>query len=61
MYNSAKISFKFRNQIRLDIALEALKQGLRDTKAIYSEILEYDTIFRVENVISLYIETICHE
>lgn len=53
--------FKFRNQIGLNIALEALKQGIKGGKATYSETLEYAKICRVENVIRPYLETIAHE
>ena len=64
IYNPAKTiadSFKFRNRIGMEIALEALKNGLKKGKATYSDILKYADICRVENVIRPYLETIAHE
>jgi predicted transcriptional regulator of viral defense system len=64
VYNPAKTiadCFKFRNQIGLEIAIEALKHGIREKKASYSDILTYADICRVENVIRPYLETIAHE
>lgn len=64
VYNPAKTiadCFKFRNQIGLEIAIEALKQGIKEKKASYTEILKYADICRVENVIRPYLETIAHE
>lgn len=64
IYNPAKTiadSFKFRNRIGMEIALEALKNGLTKGKATYSDILKYAKICRVENVIRPYLETIAHE
>lgn len=64
VYNPAKTiadCFKFRNKIGMDIALEALKNGLKEGKATYSEILKYADICRVENVIRPYLETIAHD
>jgi len=63
VYNPAKTiadCFKFRNQIGLEIAIEALKHGIREKKATFSEILKYADICRVENVIKPYLETVAH-
>lgn len=64
VYNPAKTiadCFKFRNQIGVDIAIAALKQGVSEKKATYSDILYYAKICRVENVIRPYLETIAHD
>lgn len=64
VYNPAKTiadCFKFRNQIGLDIVLEALKRAIKDSKAGYPEIMKYAEICRVKNVIRPYLETIAHE
>ena len=63
IYNPAKTiadCFKFRNKIGLDIAIEALKNGIRERKASYNEILEYAEICRVRTVIKPYLEAIAH-
>ena len=64
VYNPAKTiadCFKFRNQIGLDIAIEALKNGIRAKKATYKDILKYAEICRVKSVIRPYAETIAHD
>src|SRR5699024_9000765 len=63
VYNPAKTiadCFKFRNQIGLDIAIEALKDGVREDKASFNEIVKFARICRVQNVIRPYAETIAH-
>jgi len=63
VYNPAKTiadCFKFRNQIGLDIAIEALKDGIREKKASFSEIEKFAKICRVQNIIRPYAETIAH-
>jgi predicted transcriptional regulator of viral defense system len=63
VYNPAKTiadCFKFRHKIGLDIAIEALENGIKDGKASYSDILKYAKICRVQNVIRPYLETIAH-
>jgi|SRR5699024_729243 len=63
VYNPAKTiadCFKFRNQIGLDIAIEALKDGIRENKASFNEIEKFAKICRVQNVIRSYAETIAH-
>lgn len=64
IYNPAKTiadCFKFRNKIGKDIAIEALKTGIKEQKATYADIIEYSKICRVENIIRPYLETIAHE
>lgn len=52
--------FKFRNQIGLTIAVEALKRTLSEKKAMVKEILEYARLCRVEKVMKPYLESITH-
>lgn len=48
--------FKYRNKIGLDVALEALKDTLRQRKATVDEIQHYASICRVSKVMRPYIE-----
>jgi predicted transcriptional regulator of viral defense system len=50
--------FKFRNKIGLDVAIEALKDCLRQKKANVNEIYRYAKICRVSNVIRPYLEAL---
>ena len=50
--------FKYRNKIGLDIALEALREGLRDKKCTRDEIWHYAKLNRVSNVMRPYMEAI---
>ena len=50
--------FKFRNKIGLDVALEALREGLRAKKATADELWRYARIDRVANVMRPYLEAI---
>ena len=50
--------FKFRNKIGMDIALEALREGLRQKRCSVDEILGFARIDRVERVISPYLEAL---
>jgi predicted transcriptional regulator of viral defense system len=50
--------FKFRNKIGLDIAIEALKDCLRQKRANTNEIYRYAKICRVSNVIRPYMEAL---
>jgi predicted transcriptional regulator of viral defense system len=62
VYSAAKTvadCFKFRNKIGLDIAIEALKDCLRQKKASINEIYRYAKICRVSNVIRPYMEALC--
>jgi len=64
VYNPAKTiadCFKFRNKIGLDVAIEALEQGIEQGKATYKDILKYAEICRVKTVIKPYLEAIAHD
>jgi predicted transcriptional regulator of viral defense system len=63
VFNPAKTiadCFKFRNQIGLDVAIEALKQGISQGKATYGDIVKYAKLCKVERVIKPYLETVGH-
>ncbi len=54
VYSAAKTvadCFKFRNKIGLDVAIEALKDCLRQKKATINEVYRYAKICRVSNII----------
>lgn len=50
--------FKFRNKIGMDLALEALREGLRQKRCSVDEILGFARINRVEKVIRPYLEAL---
>ncbi|HKK44262.1 MAG TPA: type IV toxin-antitoxin system AbiEi family antitoxin domain-containing protein [Balneolaceae bacterium] len=57
VFNPAKTiadCFKFRNQIGLDITIEALKRGIKEGKATCKDIYKYAEICRVKHVIDPY-------
>ncbi len=59
IFNPAKTiadCFKYRNKIGLDVALEALRDALRQRKATVDEIEHYAQICRVSRVIRPYLE-----
>jgi predicted transcriptional regulator of viral defense system len=61
VYSAAKTvadCFKFRNKIGLDIAIEVLKDCLRQKKASINEVYRYAKICRVSNVIRPYMEAL---
>jgi predicted transcriptional regulator of viral defense system len=61
VYSAAKTvadCFKFRNKIGLDIAIEALKDCLRQKKASVNDIYRYAKICRVSNVIRPYMDAL---
>jgi predicted transcriptional regulator of viral defense system len=61
VYSAAKTvadCFKFRNKIGLDVAIEALKDSLRQKKANANEIYRYAKVCRVSNVIRPYMEAL---
>lgn len=61
VYSAAKTvadCFKFRNKIGLDVAIEALKDCLRQEKATINEIHRYTKVCRVNNVIRPYMEAL---
>lgn len=50
--------FKFRNRIGMDVALEALREGLRQKKATFNEIQRFAQIDRVEKIMQPYLEAL---
>ena len=61
VYSAAKTvadCFKFRNKIGLDVAMEALKDCVRQKKARVDEIYHYAKICRVSKVILPYMESL---
>lgn len=50
--------FKFRNRIGLDVALEALRESLRDRKATPDELWSVAQRFRMANVMRPYLESV---
>jgi predicted transcriptional regulator of viral defense system len=63
VYTAAKTvadCFKFRNQIGLDVAIEALKEGWYKRKFSMDELMECAKTCRVNKVIQPYAKTIAH-
>ena len=61
LYNPAKSvadTFKYRNKIGLDVALEALKLYRRHPAFDVGELLRYARVCRVENVVVPYLEAL---
>ncbi len=61
VYNPAKTvadCFKYRNKIGLDVALEALRECLRERKVTMDELWHYAQICRVANVMRPYLEAV---
>ncbi len=61
VYSAAKTiadCFKFRNKIGRDVAIEALKDCLRQKKASVNEVYRYAKVCRVSNVIRPYMEAL---
>jgi predicted transcriptional regulator of viral defense system len=50
--------FKFRNSIGMDVALEALQEGLRQKKATFDEIQQFAHVDRVEKIMRPYLEAL---
>ena len=48
--------FKMRNKVGLDVAMEALREGLKQKKSTRSEILKMAKVCRMEKVIRPYLE-----
>jgi len=48
--------FKFRNKIGTDVAVEALRESLRDRRTSSDELLKFGAICRVEKVMRPYLE-----
>ena len=60
IYNVAKTvadCFKYRNKIRLDVALEALREAWRGKRCTSRELWKYAEICRVANVMRPYLES----
>lgn len=63
VYSPAKTiadCFKFRNQIGLDVCIEALKRAINQNKATYSDIFHFAKVCKVTRVITPYMEAIGH-
>lgn len=61
IYNPAKTvadCFKYRNKIGLDVALEALREVIRERKCTIDELWQYAKICRVTNIMRPYMEAI---
>jgi len=61
IYNPAKTivdTFKFRNKVGLDVALEALREGLHSRKATRDELWHYAEICRVQKIMLPYMEAL---
>ncbi len=61
VYSAAKTvadCFKFRNKIGLDVALEALREGLRGKLFTVSELMAAAKVCRVAKIITPYVESI---
>lgn len=61
IFNAAKTvadCFKYRNKIGLDVAIEALKDALKQKKATIDEIERYARICRVSRVMRPYLEAV---
>ncbi|OUM04453.1 type IV toxin-antitoxin system AbiEi family antitoxin domain-containing protein [Variovorax sp. JS1663] len=61
VFNAARTvvdCFRFRNKIGLDVALEALREGLRQRKFTLDELWRHATRGRVANVMRPYVEAI---
>ena len=50
--------FRYRNKIGLDVAIEALKDVLRERKASVDDLWRYAKICRVANVMRPYLEAV---
>jgi len=61
VYNPAKTiadCFKYRSKVGLDVAIEALREGLRQRKATADTLTHYGRICRVERVMRPYLEAL---
>ena len=50
--------FKYRNKIGLNVALEALKEGLQEHRFTMDDLWQYAKLCRVSNVMRPYLESI---
>ncbi|WP_449328153.1 type IV toxin-antitoxin system AbiEi family antitoxin domain-containing protein [Sphingopyxis sp. 550A] len=61
IYDPAKTivdCFKYRSRVGLDVAIEALRDGLRQRKATHADLWRYAAICRVQNVMRPYLESL---
>ena len=61
VFNPAKTiadCFKYRNKIGLDVALEALRDGVKRRKATMDDLWRHAAIDRVANVMRPYLESV---
>jgi predicted transcriptional regulator of viral defense system len=61
IYNPAKTvadCFKYRNKIGLDVALEALREAIRERRCTIDELWQYAKICRVTEIMRPYMEAI---
>ena len=61
IYNPAKTiadCFKYRNKIGLDVALEALREAIRERKCTADDLWKYAGICRISKIIRPYMEAI---
>jgi predicted transcriptional regulator of viral defense system len=61
IYDAAKTivdCFKYRSRVGLDVAIEALRDGIRRRKATRADIMRYAKVCRVQNVMRPYLETL---
>ena len=61
VYNPAKTvadSFKYRNKVGIDVAIEALKECWRSRRCTIDELFHYARICRVQNIMQPYMEAI---
>jgi len=61
IYDPAKTivdCFKYRSRVGLDVAIDALRDGLRQRKAPRADLRRYAIICRVENVMRPYLESL---
>jgi predicted transcriptional regulator of viral defense system len=61
VYNPAKTvadCFKYRNKIGLDVAIEALRDGVEKRLATFDDLWRYAKVCRVSNVMRPYLESV---
>ena len=61
VYNPAKTvadCFKYRNKIGLDVAIEALRDGVEKRLATFDDLWKYAKVCRVSNVMRPYLESV---
>jgi predicted transcriptional regulator of viral defense system len=61
VFNPAKTVadlFKYRNKVRLDVCMEALREVLRDRRATVDELLRFARVCRVDRIMRPYLEAV---